>query len=305
MANNDLWREHFGENLVRASFLPTTTQEPTRDDFYDSRFGKIDRPGNGFAEMLKNPDPEFLKMAAERDPKLRRELDDAEAAEVAKEFLAKNPRYYASNPNFDAIVSFLGEQYLGNSNEDAADTELALYRAGHWTVENLTSAYQSLLKLGHLEVPKGAVRELTSKEKTAVLSAVRAGDIEGAVIDYVTYAYGGKLPKYSSQREFLAQNSELVGKASVFVFSHTRTDVAPSRWAEFRHRIARIPMLTLPVLESAWDRFCEERAARPASVVTPTEEENKQDESFDFDNLPIEELGRLRALTLREQSRRK
>lgn len=74
-----------------------------------------------------------------------------ETEAVAREFMGNNPDYFATMPNLNRLIQWLGKFKLGNLSASMND----LYLGGVWTVENLEEAFQDMTTDGLLvKAPK-------------------------------------------------------------------------------------------------------------------------------------------------------
>lgn len=77
-----------------------------------------------------------------------------ETEAIGKEFMGRNPDYFASMPNLNRLIQWLGKFKLGNPSAGMNE----LYVGGVWTVENLEEAFHDLSEDGFLaKAPKPVV----------------------------------------------------------------------------------------------------------------------------------------------------
>jgi hypothetical protein len=108
---------------------------------------------NRLKELLSNPDRAALSELARDNPEIAAHLQEERATEIARQFVAANPRYLQTDRNFERIVSYLLHKHLGQTlriYEDADEASLTLLAAGVWTVPGLTAAFKTLLHEGEL-----------------------------------------------------------------------------------------------------------------------------------------------------------
>jgi len=295
---SDPWSE--GAHLCSTGFSPNLAQRLPDDDGTDPVFGnRLTTSGPkalNIKEILKNPDPEIVAELSSRDPNFREYFIDDLTKRVGAEFRAANPAYRATDRNVSTLLKCLGKRHLEGSefldNDQIMD---ALAEQGHFTVANLTAAYRSLLTAGKLDVPAGQTRALTKQERLDVLSMIRVGEIENAVSQYAYYAFGGNLPHFDSPRDFLRSYPQLASEAAMWVWSQNRTDITPEDFRAFRAvKLNRIPVLTIGLINQAWDEYRLERKA--AQNIPPEPEPLTRNQ---IDELPEEEFNNLRTDAIR------
>ena len=120
-------------------------------------FNRADESGlagiNHLKELLANPPREVVEEIAQEthNPDLISELANERAEEVAREFRRRNPGYLKCDSNWRSIVETLAYNFLGEDDLDADEAQELLIAKGHWTLPNLTAAYQTLDRAGDLE----------------------------------------------------------------------------------------------------------------------------------------------------------
>ena len=90
------------------------------------------------------------------------------------EFRRRNPNYFKSQLNWERMVSSMARQQLGwvdADDIDADDAYTELIQRGHWTVDNLTLAFKTLMRAGVLEVDPDSPRPLNERDQTRCCAA--------------------------------------------------------------------------------------------------------------------------------------
>lgn len=297
-----MWLDEFDQQ--RAEYAKT--KKPKADDWED--FGGVARPGRTFgaAADLEN-DVDTQNELARRDPKgFGVKLAEIRQEKVVNGFKAANPTYIANEKNQKAVFKYIRDVQLQDPNLPLDDTDDVAYAVGLWTVENLTSVFKLLSARGKLDMPAGKPKALDREEMLSVIAAVRTGDLQGAIVAFIEYSFGGKLPQYSSARDLFSRYPDLASNASKFVYFHANGTISKSDWEAFeREKLAGVPMLTVKLIETAFNDWVilrelnRERDSKDAVVsapVPPTEE--------DLNQLSDEELNR-RIIAEQKQLRNK
>jgi hypothetical protein len=263
------------------------------DPFADDGFGGVDRSKKGMTLEDFANDTETLEEYARRDPAFGEKLADHRIDEVCVEFVRKTKRYLKTDKNYERIVKFLAKTYLDEVRFDSEeDTVRKLYEAGAWTVETLTYAFNQLCNVGRMEMASGEIKELSKDEKLAVIADIRDGDPEAAVINYISYSFGGQAPReYQSPRDFITAHPALSSKAVWFVFGHlTAAELTPEELADFRKDMSRHPLPTVQFLQNSLPAW---RQAHRHRVMFGGSDQNKQQQAEQPKEFTSEELDRL------------
>lgn len=280
-------------------------------------FNKVAVAGaNGLKQFASSPDLETLERIADEtgDADLQTRIAESQATDIAKQFVNRTPQYLQSEQNFEAIVSYMLQKYLQQSlrvYDDADSASIALLNAGAWTVENITSAFKTLLRAGRLEVEAGVAKALSESEKLHVISLCKSGQLEDAVSQYLSYAYPNAESDWSDVTAFLSDPATLQSRndACRFVWYHSRPGVQDSaEWRAFeakwfRHR----PLRAVSDYDFAYAEFEKEyknelrnkllSPDEPATVGAPARSQQR------LDDLDDEAFDRLYHGTLREYAR--
>jgi hypothetical protein len=329
----------------------TEAAENEVDRWSDGRFGGVDLPGHqaGRDFQTKNvgtdsdTDPRFspldyrgsshsIRAAVEelaRDPQVREQIAiergntdelekiEQEQAEAAVwEFRRRNPTYFKSELNWYRMASDMARKWLGwldiyEIDPDEAYGELA--RRGHWTADNLTATYKSLMKAGVLEVDPESARPLIERDKRAIALQAAAGDVEGAVTRYLQL----RLPEQISEmwRYSLSPQDALDGiadpafkqivtEAVWYCWEHGRPNYSPSsERRKFMQSYVAGRIATARLLDEAW-RACQEAerdASRSGILAQTTNEPTYGDDPMkQLDALDDVSVDRLYHATLRK-----
>lgn len=262
-SNQDKWLE--GE-LLDLTSLPESQQKlaanyrtPSTDaERWADVFGGIDDPLKGKRQADIELDPEIYEELARRDPAFKRQLDDQKIEAITLEFTESNPDYLSTEANYDKVVRYIRKHQLKDPGVPLDDIVSVAYANNLWTVRNLTVVFKTLVREGVMEMPKGKTKPLSKDEGLDVLAMVRQGDVEGAILQFITYAFGGSLPrKYRDPREFLRDNAALASEAAEWVFFQSNAHtIDANEWKQFRKaRLAGRQMLTYKVIEDAWNEW--------------------------------------------------
>jgi hypothetical protein len=277
-----LWLDEFDHQ--RAEYAQTKKPQP--DAWED--FGGVARPGRNFgaAADLEN-DTATQDELARRDPNgFGVKLAEIRQEQVVNEFRRLTPTYIANEKNQRAVYKYIRDFQLKDPNLHIDDVDDAAYEAGLWTAANLTSAFKHLSAKGRLEMPAETTKVLNREEMLDVISCVRTGDLQGAIVAFIAHSFGGKLPQYSSARDLFSRYPDLASNASKFVYFHANGTISKSDWEAFdKEKLAGVPMLTVKLIETAFNDWVvlrelnREKDTKDAVVsapVPPSEEDLNQ-----------------------------
>ena len=233
---------------------------------------------------------------ARRDPNgYGKKLAEVRMEETVNAFKAATPTYLANERNQKTMYRHIRDTQLQDPNLPLDDVDDVAYQQGLWTVQNLTTVFTHLVSKGRLDMPAQTIKALSREEAMDVISCVRTGDLQSAVIAFCAHSFGGQLPEYSSARDLFSRFPTLASNASKFVFFHAKGTISKGDWEAFeREKLANVPMLTVRLIEAAYEEWALlkvlDRETKPTkdSVVSappPAEEE-------DLDSLSDEELNR-------------
>jgi len=296
-----------GANLDLSGYmLPSATPDEQLTELVDKHgFNRVDFQQSFKApsveEMLANP--ETREELAKIDPNFHAAYADEQIDAACAEFRRRNPDYLCSEKNLKAITQMMAVKLLGKDFLSDDDAETELYEAGHWTAEALTNSYRYLLRRGLLDVPAGTYRELTNAEQTQLVAQIRMGELEEAVLNYVSWATGG-LDGYESPSHFLSENPQLASKAAAFVFiQHRAGTIDLEDYKAFKAaRLRGQKILTFDLISRAYDTWTK---ARKPSFLFPnhTPEPEPQPETDNYAGLTDEEVRERYQAALREAAR--
>jgi uncharacterized protein YciW len=231
-------------------------------------FSNVDTRGlpgtNRLKDMIQTPDKETLVQLAENDPTIAEQLAEQQTGDVAEEFVRQNEHYLRTDYNRETIIKRMLKRHLSQDfriyDRDPDRATLALYHAGHWTVENLTAIYKQLLKEGELEVAGNEPRCLSAREKTRVEQIASSGDVLTAIIEYVKARIGPNAAdeiafSFTDAQNFVAdpKNRPYLEEGVYFCRPLARPGFSPSRerWKFMKNYCAgRFP--TVALLDAAW-----------------------------------------------------
>jgi hypothetical protein len=249
-----------GMNLDLSGYLlPDQTPAALPVEAHDKNgFNRVDFR-QGFSapsveEMLANP--ETREALAERDSNFREQYAEEMVEKVCSQFLQKYPDYLDTGKNYKALVQEMAAKLLKNNRLSDEDAERELLETGHWTVDQMSNCYRYLLKAGKLDVPRGTIRTLTESEKLELISQIRTGALDEAVLNYVSWSLGG-LGDYSSVSKLFAENPEIVSIANEFCFWHSKAGtIDAAEYNRFKaERLAGHKILTYRLIFDAYDAW--------------------------------------------------
>jgi hypothetical protein len=122
----------------------------------------------GIQDFVNNPPIEVLERISREtnDPELADRIATQRTGDIAIQFVNQNPDYVATDENYAQIV----DKICFNHNQmvltrlDATQAATELFVLGYWTLENLQTAFEELVKAGSLEMPEGTLRNLTPQQ---------------------------------------------------------------------------------------------------------------------------------------------
>jgi hypothetical protein len=292
------------ETLARLGLLNQEPDEIFEMEDKDGLNRIADLGPKNLRAMLQNPDPEMLEAMAERDPKLREQIAEKNAERISLAFRAKNPDYVRSARNSRTLIQTMAREHLLADHLDDNEAIRSLYASGKWTVETLNVAYKRLLNAGRLDVPKGTTRELTKEEKLRIIALLRTWDIESALMSYISYSLGPNAPTFDSPEGLLAAFPNLASDAALFVWFHSQADAIDRD--QFRHfrrtKLAGRPMLTVDLIDRAWQAYQKElanpRVTPPVDTASPATGTRDH-----FDNLSDADFTALRLEAIAEYNK--
>jgi hypothetical protein len=285
-----MWLDEF--DVQRAE--NAQTKKPKPDDW--ESWGGVARPGRklGAAADLEN-DTDTQNELAKRDPNgFGVKLAEIRQEQVVNAFKAANPKYIASAKNYDAMFRYIRDKQLKDPNLDLDDVDDEAYAKGFWTVDNLTAVFKHLSAKGRLEMPAETTKVLNREEMLDVISCVRTGDLQGAIVAFIAHSFGGKLPQYSSARDLFSRYPDLASNASKFVYFHANGTISQADWQAFeKEKLAGVPMLTVKLIETAYNDWVflrelnKDKDAKGTVVAAPAPPSDE-----DLNKLSDEELNR-------------
>jgi hypothetical protein len=211
-------------------------------------------------EMLS--DPEIRRELAERDPVFAQKYEEEQIEAVVTEFRRANRDYIPTDRNSETVIQALARKYLQKdwlSNDEAA---ASLFKLGKWTVAELTAQFKQCLRAGAVDIRRGTTRQLSTDEKADVISLIRIGDLNNAIVQFITYAFGGNLPHsdYADPRDLMKRHPALARQAVEFVWYHTKPGLDPVEFNQFKtERLTHIQIPTLGLVEQAWSEWQDSR----------------------------------------------
>jgi hypothetical protein len=241
-----MWLDEF--DLQRA----TAEKKPKHDDWEE--FGGVSRPGRNMTVSDIENDTATQDELAKRDPNgFGKKLAEIRQEQVVDAFKKANPSYIPTEKNFKAVYRHIRDHQLQDPNLPIDDVDDAAYAAGLWTVANLSAVFKLLAARGKLDMPAGKPKALDREEMTDVISAIRLGDLKGALVSFIEYSFGGKLPPYSSPRDLFNRYPQLASDAAKFVFFHSKGTISKADWQAFdREKLAGVPILTYELISAAY-----------------------------------------------------
>lgn len=280
-------------------------------------FNRVDDAGlagiNQLKELLTNPPREVIEELAKEmnNPELITELENTRAEEVAREFRRRNPGYLKCNANWRSVVETMAHNLLGEDDIEAEKAQELLISGGYWTVENLTSAYRALDRVGALEYPANHSRPLKESQRLRAAQLAANGDVLGGIVEYVK----GRISEEAGYEiaftlaDPLAfttdpKNQPILEEACFFCWEHYRKDYSPSSARRrFLREYCAGRFVTVALLDAAWEE-CKrvERDATRSALFSQAENEPapRANDTSSLDRLDDAGIDDLYHRTLRE-----
>jgi hypothetical protein len=276
--------------LSTAQTLISKLRPTKKDDWGDLVPEIVRSPQEEYSAMLN--DPKIRAELAERDPAFAERYAEEEAERIVVEFRRANPGYLKTKRNADRVVGALAKRHLGKDWLTRGDATTELFKAGHWSVEEITAEYQAALAAGELDVPRGTTKPLSRREELDVIATIRQQGPEAAIIAYLTHALGGELPRaYRKTSDFLVDYPELATQASWFVWLNSRAAIDGETLAAFQSYFGNPELPTVAMLDGSWFEFSQlPQRKYPGLYGHAASEEEPEPE--DLENLSNEQLDR-------------
>ena len=258
-----------------------------QEDGFDLRPQVLRSPAEEYRAMLQ--DPEIRKELAERDPAFADRFEAEEIDRIVTEFRQRNPDYLKTTKNAHVVIQSLAKKYLGKDWLDQDEAAAELWRAGKWSVDELTNQFKSCLRAGLLDVRRGTAKSLSESEELEVVALIRIGNLPAAIVRFVELSFSGKLPAYQSAEKFLAQQPELASQAAIFVWFNSQ----PSRLDvdEFKRfqseKLSGVRLLTYQLVDQAWGEW---RKENKPSYLFPNGINPEPSTREDLDDLSTQEI---------------
>jgi hypothetical protein len=172
---------------------------------------------------------------------------------TANAFRRACPGYLPTDSNFDLITSTLAFNALPASQQGGTTEEsvAALIDMGAWTVPNLVACFRALNDEGLLDIAAGSTRNLSSAERLRVTRIAQAGNIDGAIEEYLKCSLDGE--ELDPEIAYDPAYRDACDAAVWAVFKDITNDFVftPEREAYMNRHCAGRPV-TLALLQSAW-----------------------------------------------------
>jgi hypothetical protein len=257
-----------------AGFDQTYLSDENREAFR-KKFGIKDKPKDPFDRPVfenKNEDfasrlydslrnPEVIEELSARDPQWRTKHKASLIDGTIERFRQANPFYHGSEKNAAVLTRFLNNKYLHRDwlEDEAAASDL--FDIGKLTVETLNEAFAACSAQGLLDVDPGSYKRLSKKEELAVIASSQLEGPAEAVIQYLEYAYSGKVPRGGTTtvvNKFRTEHPDLLNRAILFVWRASRPESLNDEiFEQFRSDLlAAHPLLTMQLTEQFYINWC-------------------------------------------------
>jgi hypothetical protein len=285
------------------SAFPSLQEQPAPDE-HDDRWSRDwrDTPLNASAHALRSfvsdPDVEALDRVGSETghPGFRAEVRQRRGEKVAETFKRENPSYVPTPENYDLIVQTLAFNALPSADQEGSVDEVVaiLIERGFWTPGNLGACFRALTAEGLLTVAAGATRNLSSSERLRVTRMAQAGNIDGAIEEYLKCSLDGE--ELDPEIAYDPAYRDACDAAVWAVFKDITNDFVftPEREAYMNRHCAGRPV-TLALLQSAWSacqaasqRYDRSEALRPLrqrEERAPTQQELEAMDDGQVDDL--------------------
>ena len=269
---------------------------------------------NHLKELLAHPPRDVIEEIAKetQNPALVKEVADERAADIAREFCNKHPEYLKCHANWLSMVETMSQKCLGEDDIDVDDAQDRLIEGGHWTLQNLESAFRALKRAGVLEYPSNYARPLTEAQRIRVQQLAANGDVLGAISAYVEGRFGQDA---GFQVAFVLDDPDyfitdpkvrpVLQEAVFFVWENSRKDYSPTEARRrYLHDYCADRYVTLALLDAGWENCKEaEKQATRSALLNPIQEAPRPPANDGFDAPDDASIDRLYHETLREYAR--
>lgn len=265
--------------------------EASEDDLWapDPKFAPHEDPMPiSLRQFVNSADLSVLQEVAERSgpeaaERLREEIRNEREDAAARQFVKTHPEYFKDDDNYEILKSYL------------ANHELAM------TPQTLHEAYEWALSEGFLRLSPGVSKELTRAEKLTVARIAQAGDVPGAIEEYLKFALPGttseQLLDVISDPDYLPLCNESV----YFTFINSTPGYIDNETnRSFIEDYCGDRPFNLNLLQAAFEEL------KKAQLVPPEPDElSPENADKRFEELPDEELAKLMHASIALRSRRR
>jgi hypothetical protein len=247
--------------------------------------------------------PEQIERLNPADREAFEKARDEQIELISQGFYDENPSYRDTIPNDILLMNALSRQYLNKgTNLENLDANIdLLFSSGHFTVENLTKAFNALSRHGRIKLKPGTIRPLTADERLKVsrkCAAVRtANDADDVIDEYLRCALGQ--PTFHDWREYIDNNdyNDAIADAIFFCWENSRSDYSPTTERQNyiqAYLAGRFPSWEL--LDAAW-RSCQAQEQYAIANASPTPTSDDLERLYQENP---EEFHRLRRAAIKE-----
>lgn len=142
--------------LKPAPIVAPVSRELTADEVFDISTELASNPDKALEKWFQKKTGRSVEQLVALAQKGANADASLETEAVGKDFMGRNPGYFAAPQNLKRLIQWLGKFKLGNPSADMND----LYVGGTWTVENLEEAFEDLSTDGLLALaPKPVAPE--------------------------------------------------------------------------------------------------------------------------------------------------
>lgn len=148
---------------------PSTLHTLTADEIFDLKNKLGSDPAAALETWFEKRTGRTLDQVLNSADRGQAASEELYSEGIAKQFLSKHPEYHSTDENYSAMVAFMAKSKLriALTPDNQEQVIKALIRSGHWTLDNLSEAFEELSQDGLLDSAPEEVDEPEPVRTTA------------------------------------------------------------------------------------------------------------------------------------------